>query len=74
MITAESSVEDVAKWLQEAGNGAFKELVGRDGKKLLGYTKEDLTDIIGNKAFALHNALHPTTGKADKFVCFFTDL
>jgi len=39
VITAESSAEDVAKWLQEAGNGAFKELVsifqGRDGKKLL---------------------------------------
>ena len=80
MITAESSAGDVAKWLQEYKNGIFakyaKNLSEVDGADLLGYSKEDLVELIQlpSMAIGLHNALHPTTGKADKFVCFFTDL
>jgi hypothetical protein len=62
--------EQVAKWLDEYDNGAFRDckvtFKGITGRGMLGFTVDQLeraASMPRMKAVALYNALHPQTGK-----------
>ena len=63
MLTEKSSVEEVQDWFKTYRNGKFLKYIElfaeAHGKDMLGFSKEDLKEIIGPaQGIALYNILH----------------
>ena len=63
LLTENSSVEEVQTWFSTYDNGIFSDLAPKfcrlNGRAMLGFSKEDLKEIIGlAQGIALYNSFH----------------
>eukprot|EP01129_Flabellula_baltica_P004534 TRINITY_DN1582_c0_g2_i9.p1 TRINITY_DN1582_c0_g2~~TRINITY_DN1582_c0_g2_i9.p1 ORF type:complete len:625 (+),score=100.20 TRINITY_DN1582_c0_g2_i9:602-2476(+) len=71
-IAPNSTADQVQQWFYSPGNEDFAEyshlFVGLKGSRVLGFSKQDMVDIVENKAVgkALWNALHPDVMDVEK--------